>query len=255
MLNFKQYLKNSQFDCNSPTGINSTAVNPNLNSLRAYPAKKYNWAIPGYLLFKAILDHLAGLVLLIVLFPLLLFIALLIRLDSPGNPVFSQRRVGLHGRFFTAYKFRSMYLNCDQNRYRAYLKKYVLENSPYKITRQGEKIFKLADDPRITRMGSLLRKTNLDELPQLINIIRGDMSFIGPRPDVPFSVNLYSSWQRQRLAIKPGITGLWQVCHRKGLSFNDMVRLDLAYIERVSPLLDIKIFILTLHTILMCDGS
>ncbi|MCK4723263.1 MAG: sugar transferase, partial [Dehalococcoidia bacterium] len=104
-------------------------------------------------------------------------------------------------------------------------------------------------------MGALLRKTNLDELPQLFNVLKGEMSFVGPRPDIPFSVELYEDWHRKRLSVKPGITGMWQVCERANLSFDDMVRLDIEYVERQSPLLDSKIMLLTVDTILRRDGS
>jgi len=116
-------------------------------------------------------------------------------------------------------------------------------------------VYKVVDDPRVTRFGNLLRKTNLDELPQLFNVLKGEMSFVGPRPDIPFAVAMYRDWHRERLGIKPGITGLWQVCGRKGLSFEDMVRLDIEYIKRQSIFLDARILILTLGTILKRDGS
>ncbi len=139
--------------------------------------------------------------------------------------------------------------------YKAYLKQYILKNAPYKVDHNGEKIFKLVDDPRITRIGALLRKSNFDELPQLLNLIKGEMSFIGPRPDLPYSVEMYNDWHRKRLEVKPGITGLWQVCHRKGLSFDDMVQLDLEYIKQQSLFLDTKIILKTIRTILIGDGS
>jgi lipopolysaccharide/colanic/teichoic acid biosynthesis glycosyltransferase len=122
------------------------------------------------------------------------------------------------------------------------------------VDENGQSIYK-ADGMSVTRFGTLLRKTNLDELPQLFNILKGEMSFIGPRPDIPFAVRMYKDWHRERLRVKPGITGLWQVSGRKSLSFEDMVRLDIDYINRQSALLDAKIALLTVRTSLSQDGS
>jgi lipopolysaccharide/colanic/teichoic acid biosynthesis glycosyltransferase len=148
-----------------------------------------------------------------------------------------------------------MYANNDDREYKAYLKQYILSNAPYKISDNGQPVYKLVDDQRVTRFGAFLRKHNLDELPQLLNILKGEMSFIGPRPDVPFSVSLYNNCHLKRMAVLPGITGLWQVSRRKGLSFDDMVKLDLEYIKRLSPALDLKIVLLTIRAILIGDGS
>jgi lipopolysaccharide/colanic/teichoic acid biosynthesis glycosyltransferase len=156
---------------------------------------------------------------------------------------------------FTAYKFRTMYINNDDKEYKTYLVKYVLENAPYTVDHNGQAVYKVVDDPRVTRVGALLRKTNLDELPQFINVLKGEMSAIGPRPDVPFAVRMYKNWHRERLLVKPGITGLWQVCGRKQLSFDDMARLDIDYIKKRSLLLDVRIFFLTIGTLLKMDGS
>jgi len=208
-----------------------------------------------YIKIKGIMSRLAAIVMIIILSPILLLISAAIRLDSPGNPLFAQKRVGEKGRNFTAYKFRTMRINNDDSAYRLYLEQYILQNAPYKIKNNGEPVFKLVDDPRITRIGALLRKSNLDELPQLLNIIKGEMVFIGPRPDIPFSVSMYRDWHYRRLEIKPGITGLWQVAHRKNLNFDDMVRLDIQYIEQQSLPLDLKILLMTVKTIFTGDGS
>ena len=209
----------------------------------------------GYTSWKGGLDRLLALLAIVALSPLLALLAIGIRLDSPGGPVFSQRRVGKDGRQFTAYKFRTMYINNDDNEYRTYLRNYITEGAAYTVDHQGNPIYKVVDDPRVTRFGALLRKTNLDELPQIFNVLKGEMSFIGPRPDIPFAVQMYGEWHRKRLSVRPGITGLWQVCSRRSLSFDDMVRLDIDYIERQSPLLDTKIVLLTVATILKRDGS
>jgi lipopolysaccharide/colanic/teichoic acid biosynthesis glycosyltransferase len=168
--------------------------------------------------------------------------------------IFAQERVGKDGENFTAYKFRSMHPDSNDEEYKTYLKQYVIENVPYRFDENGNAIYKV-DDSAVTRVGRFLRKTNLDELPQLVNILKGEMSFVGPRPDVPFAVNMYSDWHKQRLLVKPGMTGLWQVCKRKCLSFEDMVRLDIEYINNRSLLLDTKILLLTIGTIIAGDGS
>ena len=207
-----------------------------------------------YCRIKSVLDCILSFVLIIILSPLLIFLAVGIRLESPGNPIFSQKRVGKDGRRFRAYKFRSMYANNDDSEYKAYLRKYVLDNAPYRVDENGNGVYK-CNGSGVTKFGALLRKTNLDELPQLFNVLKGEMSLIGPRPDVPFAVAMYQEWQRGRLRTRPGITGLWQVCGRKGLSFEDMVRLDIDYIQKQSLLLDAKILWHTARVILGRDGS
>jgi len=187
--------------------------------------------------------------------PLLALIAIGVRFDSPGGALFRQERVGKDGRNFIAYKFRTMFINNDDQDYKAYLRKYILENAPYQLDQHGQAVYKVVNDPRVTRFGTLLRKTNLDELPQLFNVLKGEMSFIGPRPDIPFAVDIYQAWHHKRLSVTPGITGLWQVNGRRNLPFDDMVRLDIEYIERQSPLLDVKILLRTMRTVLMGDGS
>lgn len=210
--------------------------------------------MPGYSHWKSVADRLVAFVGLVVLSPLLLLIAIVIRLDSPGSPIFAQERVGKDGHRFVAYKFRTLYTNNNDSKYKEYLSKYVLENAPYRLDENGQGIYKV-DDAQATRFGAILRNTNLDELPQFINILKGEMSLVGPRPDVPYAVSIYTKYHRNRLGVKPGITGLWQVYGRKNLSFEDMVRLDIEYIERQSLLLDIKILFLTVRTILKGDGS
>jgi lipopolysaccharide/colanic/teichoic acid biosynthesis glycosyltransferase len=204
---------------------------------------------------KGLTDRVAAFLIILLLSPALFLVAAAIRLDSPGHPVFTQIRVGKNGRLFNAYKFRTMQANNDDSEYKSYLRRYILHNAPYKVQPDGEKIFKVVEDRRVTRVGGFLRRFNLDELPQLVNIFLGQMSFIGPRPDIPYCVEMYSEWQRQRLSATPGITGLWQVGHRKGVSFDEMVKIDLDYIARISPILDFKITVLTIRTILLGDGS
>jgi lipopolysaccharide/colanic/teichoic acid biosynthesis glycosyltransferase len=148
-----------------------------------------------------------------------------------------------------------MYLNNDESEFKQWVSKAILENASYALDHEGKPIYKVVGDARVTRFGAVLRKTNLDELPQIINVLKGEMSFIGPRPEIPFAVDMYRDWHRQRLSVEPGITGLWQTCGRGHVSFDDMVRLDIDYIERQSPLLDAKITLLTVSTILGRNGS
>jgi lipopolysaccharide/colanic/teichoic acid biosynthesis glycosyltransferase len=208
-----------------------------------------------YQLLKSILDHLLAFLVLVILSPLLLFIAIVIKLDSPGDPILRQERIGKDGRIFTLYKFRSMYINPDDTKYKAFLQEYIKGNVSGQLSENKEDTYELIKDPRVTRFGAILRKTNLDELPQFFNILKGDMSIVGPRPDIPFAVAMYKDHHLKRLRVTPGITGLWQVSERKKMSFEDMIRLDIAYIERKSLLLDIKIMFLTVRTILKGDGS
>jgi lipopolysaccharide/colanic/teichoic acid biosynthesis glycosyltransferase len=244
----------------NPTFSINASYETNLETLRigvgkSISSRQKSWFTITYLYSRAVIERLLAALLTIGLSPFLAAIALAIRLDSPGSPIFAQERVGKEGRWFKAYKFRTMYINNDDSQYKNYLKQYILKDAPYRQNADGQKIFKLVNDPRVTRIGAFLRRSNLDELPQFINIVKGQMSFIGPRPDIPFSVNLYSEWHYQRLNVLPGITGLWQVGQRKGLSFNEIVKIDLDYMERISPWLDFKIVLLTLRTIFSGDGS
>jgi len=208
-----------------------------------------------YRLWKSVFDRIFALFAITGSSPLLAIIAIVIRLDSPGSPIFRQERVGKDGRKFIFYKFRSMYLDHDDSEYYKAIKRYVLENviSPMNEDRQDKNCN--VCDPRVTRLGRLLRKTNLDELPQLINILKGDMSFVGPRPMIPFIVEMYSDYHKKSFEVEPGLTGLWQASGRKKLSFEDMIRLDIDYISKQSPLLDIKIILLTVLTIFRGEGS
>jgi len=208
-----------------------------------------------YPFWKGVLDRFLALVLVVVLSPVIALISAAIRLDSPGSPIFTQERVGKDGRKFQICKFRTMFINNDDSVYKEYVKKLVTEGTPYKVDAQGQAYYKLVDDPRVTRVGAYLRRTNLDELPQIFNVLKGEMSFIGPRPDIPFAVGLYSASHMERLRALPGITGLWQVCDRNGHSFDDMVRFDTEYINSQSLLLDCRIVLRTIRVILGRDGS
>lgn len=203
------------------------------------------------------MDVLGSLVLLAVLSPVFLAIAAAIKLTSRGPVLFRQQRIGEHGTAFTFLKFRSMYVNNDASQHKEYVRQLIAGHAAKQPTNgAGEGIFKLTNDPRITPVGNLLRRTSLDELPQLLNVLQGDMSLVGPRPPVPYEVESYATWHRRRLLeAKPGITGLWQVQGRSRVGFDDMVRLDLRYARTSSPLLDLKILLQTPKAVIAGDGA
>lgn len=200
---------------------------------------------------KRALDVIGATVLGVVTLPFALLIALAIRLDSRGGALFRQERVGLDGERFTILKFRSMYTDCDEDAHRAYVTGLV--NGHDEASNGG--VYKLVGDERVTRVGAWLRRTSLDELPQLVNVLRGEMSLVGPRPPLPYEVEQYDAEQLGRLGARPGITGLWQVSGRNQLSYRSMVRLDLEYIERWSLLLDVQILLRTVPVVLRNTGK
>ncbi|MEI7635698.1 MAG: sugar transferase [Syntrophus sp. (in: bacteria)] len=185
--------------------------------------------------------------------PVFLVIAVTIKLTSDGPVFFRQERMGQNGRRFTFLKFRSMYNDGDPRVHRDYIQKYISDQQNSSIE---PGLYKLKDDPRITPIGRYIRKTSLDELPQFINVLAGDMSLVGPRPPIPYECDLYSTWHRKRLlSCKPGITGLWQVMGRSHTTFDDMVRLDLKYISNWSLALDIKIMLKTPGAVFSGSGA
>ena len=199
------------------------------------------------LVMKRAMDIAGSALLLVLLAPLLVIIALAVKVSSKGPVLFRQHRVGQYGRRFTFLKFRSMRADNDPSVHREYVTKLIAgqaERMPSRVDGQG--VYKLAGDKRITPVGRFLRKTSLDELPQFLNVLKGDMSLVGPRPPIPYELAAYQTWHRRRvLAVKPGITGLWQVTGRSCVKFDDMVRLDLRYATSWSPWLDIKILLRT----------
>ena len=206
-------------------------------------------------LAKRVSDLVIASLALGILGPLWLLIALLIKLDSRGPVFYKQERVGMDGRVFLFYKFRTMRADTDDTRHREYQRMYI-KGRPDSNLGDGERpAYKLRGDERVTRLGRLLRKLSLDELPQLFNVLRGDMSVVGPRPPIPYEVESYELWHRKRLDMKPGITGLWQVSGRNRLPFDEMVRMDLYYIENWSLLLDMKIILQTLPVMLRGDDA
>lgn len=196
------------------------------------------------LLFKRALDLVMAAACFLFGWPILLVIALLIRIDSPGSAIFSQTRIGKNGIPFTIYKFRTMRQGADA------------EKAKLMAHNEGEeRLFKIKDDPRVTRIGRFLRKTSLDELPQIWNVLRGEMSIVGPRPQVPSEVELYLEWHRHRLDVLPGMTGMWQVSGRSELSFDEMALLDIWYVENWTLWLDIKIMLKTAAVALSAKGA
>ena len=181
---------------------------------------------------------------LVVLSPLLLVIAILIYLEDKGPVIYSQTRIGKDGRAFKLYKFRSMCVDADEK-----LK------DLQKLNERDGPVFKIRDDPRVTKIGKFIRKTCIDELPQLVNIIKGDMSIVGPRPPLPNEVEQYNSYQKQRLLVVPGLTCYWQIQKGEETTFDEWVELDLKYIKERSILLDFRLILLTFKVILSGKGA
>jgi lipopolysaccharide/colanic/teichoic acid biosynthesis glycosyltransferase len=204
---------------------------------------------------KRIVDIVGSSLALLSLSWLFLGIALLIRLTSKGPALFRQKRIGLHGRQFTFLKFRSMRVNNDAAIHREYVTQFISGKADLHSNGNGG-VFKITQDPRVTAVGRFLRKTSLDELPQLINVLKGNMSLIGPRPPIPYEFESYDLWHRRRVVeTRPGITGLWQVSGRSRTSFDEMVRLDLLYSKNWSLWLDFKILLETPRAVLSGDGA
>ncbi len=192
---------------------------------------------------KGIGDFLAAFTIIILASPVFVFISILIKLTSKGPVFFKQKRVGLRGRKFWAYKFRTMVTNAEE------LKETLMADNE-----MDGPVFKMKNDPRITKVGKFLRKTSLDELPQFFNVLMGDMSIVGPRPPVPKEVLEYERWQLRRLSMKPGITCTWQVSGRNDIPFDEWMKMDLDYIDNWSLKLDFVIFLKTIRTMLRADG-
>jgi lipopolysaccharide/colanic/teichoic acid biosynthesis glycosyltransferase len=207
-------------------------------------------------LFKRVFDIAASAVLLLLLSPIFVLIAALVKLKSSGPVFFRQSRVGEHGRLFTMFKFRTMGANADNAIHKEFVSQLINGSSPSGDEPSSEAPFKIVNDPRVTSIGRLLRKTSLDELPQLLNVLCGDMSLVGPRPPLPYEVELYKPWHYRRvLEAKPGITGLWQVSGRSRTTFDDMVRLDLRYAKKPSAWTDIKILLATPRAVISGKGA
>lgn len=205
---------------------------------------------------KRVSDIVISVIAIVLLTPVWLVISILIKLDSRGPVLFRQERVGMDGRIFLCYKFRTMRADADEQLHREAYQKNIGGDLAANAGDDAEPVFgKVKDDPRVTTFGRRLRRSSFDELPQLLNVLKGDMSVVGPRPPIPYEVEEYDIWHRKRLDMKPGITGLWQVSGRSRLNFEEMVRIDLFYIENWSLWLDLKIILLTLPAIWRGDGA
>jgi lipopolysaccharide/colanic/teichoic acid biosynthesis glycosyltransferase/ribosomal protein L32 len=204
---------------------------------------------------KRALDVLGALVALVLLSPLMLIVALLIRLTSPGPAIFRQTRVGQGGALFTMLKFRSMRTDIDDSVHRQFVASLIDGKvKPSAAGTAGQ--FKMKGDPRITAIGRFIRKTSIDELPQFYNVLKGDMSLVGPRPPVQYEADKYKAWHRRRVfEMRPGLTGIWQVEGRSRVSFDDMVRMDLRYLQHCSLGFDLSILLRTVSVVLTCEGA
>jgi exopolysaccharide biosynthesis polyprenyl glycosylphosphotransferase len=218
----------------------------NLDAVSGIPLFRLNEAgISGWnLVVKRLLDMVGGATLLVLLSPALALVALAIKLESPGPILFRQQRLGRNGEPFTCLKFRSMQDRAEEQ----------LDDLLDRNEADGP-IFKIRDDPRLTWVGRFIRRTSIDEVPQLWNVLRGEMSLVGPRPPIPAEVEQYEEWHRRRLEVVPGMTGLWQVSGRSHLSFDEMVMLDIYYIENWSIGLDLQILARTLPAVFAAAGA
>ena len=209
------------------------------------------------LIVKRTIDVVGSALALVLCSPLLLVIALAIKATSKGPVLFKQQRVGQHGKFFTFLKFRSMYVNNDHLVHQKFVTELISSDKRQEPSnKNGEGLYKIKNDKRITWIGKILRRTSLDELPQLLNVLTGEMSLVGPRPAIPYELAAYQTWHRRRvLEAKPGITGVWQVTGRSRVKFDDMVRMDLRYAMSWSPWLDLKILLLTPLAVIRGSGA
>jgi exopolysaccharide biosynthesis polyprenyl glycosylphosphotransferase len=204
---------------------------------------------------KRFYDILIAVIMLVIFSPILLLLTVLIKLDSPGPVIYRQKRIGENGKPFIMYKLRSMRVGADPSVHQDYVTRLIKENlGPWQLENERPTL-KMNADPRITRVGRFIRKTSLDELPQFLNVVRGEMSLVGPRPSLPYELEQYQGWHKRRLEALPGITGLWQVRGRNRVSFDEMVRMDLDYINNQSIWRDLGILIQTPLAVLSTRGA
>lgn len=206
---------------------------------------------------KRAIDIIGALIGILLFSPLMFVIAILIKITSPGPILFKQERRGFLGKKFTFLKFRSMYTDSDENPHKEYVTDLIKNNHRSANNSSGNRpLYKMEVDPRITPFGKFLRRSSFDELPQLLNVLKADMSLVGPRPPIPYEVEKYENWHLRRvLEVKPGITGLWQVKGRSATTFNEMVRLDISYVNDWSLWLDFKIILQTIWAVLSTKGA
>lgn len=242
----------------------SRALQP-MTSTSAAPSRGF--AARASLVVKQILDYVIAGLLLVLSAPVILVVAVLIKLSSPGPVLFVQKRVGRNGRLFDFYKFRTMKHNSDDRVHREFSANFIrgsggdgdgaclhADSQDGTLASDGS-VYKLTQDPRITAIGRFLRRTSLDELPQLIHVLRGQMSLVGPRPPVVYELDHYQEWHKRRLQVKPGITGLWQVSGRSSVPFDEMVQLDLYYIDHRSTSMDLWIMARTVPVMIKGNGA
>ncbi len=225
-------------------------------AIQSAPAQDIIGMNAGYLRAKRILDIVFTLLILLPLCIVILIVAVLIRLDSAGPIFYRQKRVGLRGAEFNMYKFRSMYVNSDDSLHRDAIVKYMNGQEMNVGTAAAIKFqFKLSDDPRVTRVGRFIRRTSIDELPQFFNVLRGQMTLVGPRPPLPYEVAKYSPRDWLRLSGKPGLTGTWQVYGRSRVTFQNMVEMDIEYLQHQSLWEDLKLIALTVPVMIRGRGG
>jgi lipopolysaccharide/colanic/teichoic acid biosynthesis glycosyltransferase len=225
-------------------------------SLVSPPGTRFRERMWAERLIKRSIDVMAALLVIVIGFPFYLAVALLIKLTSRGPVFYSQLRIGEHGEVFTLHKFRTMRQGADDSIHREFARSFIegrMSNSS--LDEKAPSVYKLTNDPRVTSVGNFLRKTSLDELPQFINILKGEMTIVGPRPPLQYELEYYEEWHKLRLEVKPGLTGLWQVSGRSSVPFNEMVKLDLYYIEHWTLLLDFKIMLRTIPVMLFGSGG
>jgi exopolysaccharide biosynthesis polyprenyl glycosylphosphotransferase len=237
------------WDKNRPDGVADLKLYPDLSY------QKSRRRIP--IIVKRVIDVIGSGLLLLFVSPVLAAIALLIKLTSEGPVIFEQERVGQFGKHFKCLKFRTMYVNNDAKIHRDYVRRLIAGKTKGQAKEQtGPVLYKITNDPRVTPIGRFLRKTSLDEFPQFWNVLRGEMSLVGPRPPVPYEFEIYDFWHRRRvLEVRPGVTGLWQVNGRSRTCFDDMVRLDLRYSQSWSLWLDLRILLATPRAVFTGDGA
>jgi lipopolysaccharide/colanic/teichoic acid biosynthesis glycosyltransferase len=225
----------------------------NFETPQEYPPKAQKKRLP--LIIKRGIDIVGSSIFLLVHSPLLALIALAIKLSSEGEVIFKQERVGWMGKRFQCLKFRTMYADNDPKIHRDYVRQLIAGKAAEENENESA-VYKITSDPRVTLIGKFLRKTSLDEFPQFWNVLRGEMSLVGPRPPLPYEFELYDDWHRRRVfEMKPGITGLWQVSGRSRVCFEDMVRMDLRYSQCWSLWLDLRILLVTPLVVLLGDGA
>lgn len=200
--------------------------------------KEYNNESIFYIFIKRLIDLFGAFIGLIVLSPIILIVSILIKFESKGPVIFSQDRIGKDGKVFKMYKFRSMVVNAEE------LKEKLKEQNE-----MSGPMFKMKEDPRVTKVGKFIRKTSIDELPQLINVLKGDMSLVGPRPSLPKEVEQFEDWMMERLEVKPGLTCYWQVSGRNNIDFEDWMKLDIKYVREKNTLTDIKLIFKTVFVL------